>query len=222
MKGIQLLSAAVALCLSACSGGGSSPIPAQTTQQAANGTTPVQFNIKLPAKTTSSSSLPTAKRPAYISTSTVTAAIAISQTGTATTNSTITCSSTACSGSVIAPFGIDTFAVTLEDGSGKALSVGSTTATILNNQANTVNLTFDPVLYSLSIEQQIGPFGQPFTSPVVASPGITSNTSIAVIAYDADGNIIVGPGSFVDSSGNPNPVTLALTGSGAGSGPLNG
>jgi hypothetical protein len=130
------------------------------------------------------------------------------QTGNATlpaTSPSIGCTATACSGTVNAPVGSDTFAVVLYDGAGgtgNALSTGTATQTIVADQANNVNLTFNGVVASLAVA--LGASGTAGTAATIA---------LTVTALDADGNTIVGPGNYVNASGAA--VTIALSDSDA-------
>ena len=83
------------------------------------------------------------------------------------------------------------------NGSGNLLSTGSLTQTIVAGQANSVNVTFDGVVASFAI-----------ALASVVTPGIAGSVGVTVKALDADSNIIIGPGVYVNSSGNP--VTVAL------------
>jgi len=110
---------------------------------------------------------------------------------------------TTCSGTVSAPVGSDTFTVNLYDatnGTGSLLSTGTLTQTIVAGQANSVNVTFNGVVASLAV-----------AIANVVSPGTAGSVGVTVNALDADGNTIVGPGVYVNSSGTP--VTIALTNS---------
>ena len=191
---------AIAALLTGCGGGGSTlGLPAlptgspatQPTQQK-NQNVSVSFKIVVPT----ASGAAARRVPDYVSASTKSATIAV---GSATAT-TVNCTTT-CSGTVSAPVGSETFAVNLYDaanGSGNLLSTGTVTQTIVANTANSVNLTFNGVVASLSIA-----LSESVTSGTAATVGV------AVDALDADGNTIVGPGIYVDASGTP--VTIALS-----------
>jgi hypothetical protein len=101
---------------------------------------------------------------------------------------------------VNAPVGSDTFAVVLYDstsGSGNALSTGTTTQTIVADQTNSVNLTFNGIVSTIALS--VGASG---------AAGTASTIPLTVKALDADGKTIVGPGTYVNASGAP--VTIAL------------
>jgi hypothetical protein len=119
-----------------------------------------------------------------------------------TNAATVNCT-TSCSATVNALVGSDTFAVNLyggQNGTGSLLSTGSLTQTIVANTANAVSVRFNGVVASLQI-----------ASPPVATPGTAGSVAIAVNALDAAGNIIIGPGAYVNASGAL--VTIALSNS---------
>ncbi|HUA10021.1 MAG TPA: hypothetical protein VMA98_12215, partial [Candidatus Acidoferrales bacterium] len=198
----KLALVAIAALLAGCGGGGStrglpalptgSPAP-QSTQQKTQDVS-VSFTIIVP--TASGAKL--RRVPNYVSASTKSATIAVGSATPATVNCTTT-----CSGTVSAPVGSDTFTVNLYDatnGTGSLLSTGTLTQTIVAGQANSVNVTFNGVVASLAV-----------AIANVVSPGTAGSVGVTVNALDADGNTIVGPGVYVNSSGTP--VTIALTNS---------
>ncbi|HTX55826.1 MAG TPA: hypothetical protein VMD47_01860 [Candidatus Acidoferrales bacterium] len=184
-----------------CAGGGTTPrtTSAQPSPQAS---APVQkapqnvsvaFSIAIPTPPPASS-----RRPAYVSSSTKSASIAVNSGSAVTVNCTTT-----CSGTVNAPVGSDLFTVKLYDaidGAGSLLSTGSLTQTIVAGQANSVDVTFNGVVASLQMS----------VFPTV-TPGTAGSVAVGINALDADGNAIIGPGSYVDANGNP--VTIALANS---------
>jgi hypothetical protein len=186
---LTLIAAIAAGC---AGGGGSSPAPVQVT---APQSVLVQFSINVPGLSSK------ARQPAYISASTKSATISVTP-GSASTI--VNCTSV-CSGQILAPIGSDTFTVKLFDatnGTGNLLATGTLTQTIVIDQANSVTVTFNGVAVSLAIS--LNP-----TSVTIGTPK-TGGSAIAVTvnALDADGNIIVGPGAYVDTNGNPLTLTL--------------
>jgi hypothetical protein len=189
--------------LAACGGGGASLTPASHGggQQTPTGrSVAVQFTIVLPQRTGSSA----VRRPRYVSASTKSATVSVAPAtgGSPSAPTTIGCSATTCSGQVSAPVGSDIFTVKLFDqaaGAGNLLSTGTLTQTIVLDQANVVNVTFNGVVHSLAIS----------LAPAAVTFGKASTVQVVFAALDADGNTIVGPGSYVDASGNPLTVTLA-------------
>jgi virginiamycin B lyase len=148
-----------------------------------------------------------ARRPGYISAATRSAVLSVGPAGGAvSTTATIACTSV-CSETLGAPAGSDTISVALYDGSagnGNVLSTGSLTTSVVQNQDNPVNITFNPVVGSVGIG-----FGS--TSVTTGTP---SSTGVTITLRDADGNSIVGPGSPLDSHGNPLTVTASTSQSG--------
>ncbi|HTU70890.1 MAG TPA: hypothetical protein VMF11_11290 [Candidatus Baltobacteraceae bacterium] len=196
----NLASVALVALLAGCGGGGSTPsLPVQSvaspapqpTQQSPQ-SVKVSFNIIVPTASGAS-----ARRvPNYVSASTKSASIAVGSAMPTTVNCTAT-----CSGTVSAPVGSDTFTVNLYDatnGTGNVLSTGALTQTIVANTANSVNVTFNGVVASLSIV--LGASGTAGTPALIP---------VSVNALDADGNTIVGPGVYVNASDKP--LTIALS-----------
>src|SRR5581483_10644753 len=158
----------------------------------------VQFTIALPARTAAAAR----RDPRYVSASTKSAAVTVTPAGgVRAAPVVIACSSTACSGQVPAQVGSDTFAVSLYDApnaTGHLLSTGSAVQTIVLDAANVVSVTFDGVVAGLRVG-----LSQTSTTRCFAT-----TLGVAVSALDADGNTIVGPGSYVDANGNSLTVTL--------------
>ncbi len=181
--------------LAACgghSGGGSLPA---TPSNAARSVT-VSFNIVIPSATSASA----ARIPNYVSASTHTANVSVSPVGDGSGSVTAACTATACSGTISAPVGSDTFTVSLFDNAStpNLLSKGVTTQTIVAGQANTVNVTFNPVVATVT-------FGAvSFTAGTAAS-----GTALPIVAKDAAGNTIIGPGVFIDKAGTK--LTIGAT-----------
>ncbi len=174
------LCASVAL-LTACGGGGSSssslPPMAGSPAPATVATAPqaVAFSIAIPSAATSSSQ----RRVAYISAGTKSASITYGG-GSQTVNCTQTCSTTL----QVLP-GTQTFSVSLYAGAnatGGLLSTGSTVATIVAGQANTVQIVFGGVAAKLALS--LG------AAAVVA--GSPTTVPVFVHATDAAGYTIVG------------------------------
>ncbi len=192
----------LALSLSACGGGGSMVPPQGSSQPPiavphANQSVPVKFTITVPTAQTLGR-----VRPAYVSPSTQSATLSVaSQSGGGTTTTTVNCTAT-CAATISAPIGSDTFSGKLFDaqnGGGNLLSTGSLTQTIIANQANTINATFNGVVKSIAVA---------FAGAQV-TPGTAGSIGVTLKALDSDGNAIIGPGSYVDADGNPLNITLA-------------
>jgi virginiamycin B lyase len=179
--------------LAACGSG--VPRGAKTAPPPATGkTVSVAFHIVATKKPSGA-----ARKPKYVSLGTQSAAIAVSAPGLPATTTIINCALGSCDGSVDAPVATDTFTVKLYDdgnGQGNLLSAGATTQTIVQDQANSVNITFDGVPVKTTALVLDMP------NPLIGTPA-TINLSVG--AVDAAGFTIVGPGSY-----NP-PIVLTLT-----------
>ncbi|MBV9408925.1 MAG: hypothetical protein JO164_08865, partial [Candidatus Eremiobacteraeota bacterium] len=106
-----------------------------------------------------------------------------------------------CSATVSAPVGSDTFAVNLysaQNAGGSLLSTGTLTQSIIADQANSVNVTFNGVVASLSLA----------LSAAQLSVGTPAAVTVTVRALDAAGNTIIGPGGYATATGAA--LTLAL------------
>jgi hypothetical protein len=189
---------ACSLIVAACGGGGGGratvPVPAPSAAAQAGPTADVHFRIVVPSASSTSARL---RRPAYISSSTASATIAVSSNGTTAASTTVSCTTT-CSGTIAAPIGSDTFTVNLYDGAGSLLSTGALTQTITAGEANSVNVTFNGVVSSLSLR----------LSATTLTVGTSTQVTVTFRALDADANAIVGPGGYVSASGAP--LTIAL------------
>lgn len=190
-----LLAAALPACLTACGGGQGATPPAAASAKQSPQTLSVAFRIVLPQPATATAR---ARRPAYVSASTKSASIAVAP---GSTPPVVVNCTTVCSGQIGAPVGNDTFTVALLDqpnGAGHTLSTGSTTQAIVIDRANAVNVTFNGVVASVGVA----------LAPNSVPRGAAATIAVTVTGIDADGNTIVGPGTFADASGNP--VTIAL------------
>lgn len=190
-----------ALCLTACvalsaCGGGSagSGLP-QTPRGAAPASTNVRISIAIPAAPIAGAA--TRRSPRYVSTNTQSASIAVNGGTPVVANlsaGSSNCTAVAgggrtCSLSVNAPVGVDTFTETLYAGpnaGGAILSVGTTSATIVAGTANTVLLTLDGVIASLSLAVSNA-------SPPVGTP---TTIGLTVTFNDASGAAIIGDEPF--------------------------
>lgn len=186
-----------ALALGGCAGRNAAVSPAQQTRTAQ--TEQVTFRIQIPTTTSARQ-----RRPAFLSGFVKSVSIRITGPGGTTGPFVGNCSSGGfCSQTVDAPLGTDTFAVSLYDqlnATGNLLSSGSTTATIVGGQTNTVTVTFNPVVGSSTS----------VSLSATVHPGIASTTPVTLIARDPDGATIMSPGTFETSSGGPSTVTIAL------------
>ncbi len=205
MKKITGAALAAALLAGCGGGGGALVVPPGHGAQSSGKSVQVAISIKIPSAVGSSSAK---RRPAYISASTASAVVDVTPPGGPTTRSIITCSGSVCQGTVPATIGSDTFAIALNDkadGTGNTLSSGRTTATIVEGTANSVSVTFNGVVAALKVA-----FDKP--NPPVHS---ASTITVHVTALDADGNTIVGPGTYdspiVVSDGDTSGATSMTT-----------
>jgi hypothetical protein len=162
---------------------------AQTTQPSARAVS-VAFRVAIPKGSQAT------RRAQYVSASTQSMSIAV---GGAT--AVVNCSST-CEGSIDAPVGDDTFTIKLFDAqnaTGNLLATGATTQTIVADLANAVHVTLGGVAAALRLTLH----------PASIVPGSAGSAAVTVDALDADGNVIIGPGSYVDAAGNPIAIALS-------------
>jgi streptogramin lyase len=221
---------ASALALTACGGGGGgataptiaqpvTPTVIHTSSPISGATAQVVFHIDAPTIATAS----TARRPAFVSPSTASVTIALQGQATplATVNITpsspgcaTTSSGTQCSITVAAPVGTDTFVVTTwsgAGGSGSQLSSATTVATVVQNATNTVSMTLGGVVASATV----------LLGTTSVAVGTASSIAVNVVAYDAGGNIIIGPGNYttpitVTDSDASGATSLAIVGQSSG------
>jgi hypothetical protein len=211
-RGLAVLAA---LAVSACSGGGGRALPplgaspiAGSAASGPPGSAQATLHLTIPAATATAASK---RRAQYVSAATQ--SITIAQTGGPTSTVSLAATSPNCtsasSGSRtctlsfgVTPganqlFAVKAFAST--DGSGTPLAVQNLAATIVAGTANTIDITLDGVVASLSVFLQ---------NPTLTS-GQAGTTNVVVNALDASGYVIVAPGTFSDANGNPIAVTLA-------------
>lgn len=222
---------AAALVLSACGGGGSS---APATPRVAASVSPasvlVTIKIDEPAARTAAQSAK--RRPAYLSPATQSITISVDGATPVAQNLTPSGGNCAtppfgatpvCTLLASAPAGSDTFTFVTYDGTGgtgNKLSQNTVVQTIVAGQANTVAVTLDGV--------PTGVLVTPYPNqPTVVQQGTgyaisgTTPVNVAVLALDADNNVIVGPGApalavtsnsanlhVASVANNPNEFTL--------------
>jgi streptogramin lyase len=206
---------ATTLVLAAC-GGGSTPAtpgvaagpvapagagPSAAGTPATAGTGTLSFAITVPSAQASTAS----RSVKYVSPATQSVAVTLQgqTTPLATANLSTTapgCSAgtggTVCTVSVSAPAGSDTFVIAAysgANGTGQQLSVASVPATITTSSTTRVPLTLNGTVATVSLT--LGSTNVPVGTP--------ATVAVNVVALDASGNQIVGPGNF------STPVTLA-------------
>jgi hypothetical protein len=187
-----------------CAGGHSTPATPAGLATANPVSATARFTLTIPSAAATSS---TARRPAYVSSSTLSASVKVNG-GTATgvdlSVSSPNCETVpagrSCTLAVPAALGSDTFALVLYDGplsgglaTGNALSAASNfAATVTEGSAN---VTAPLVLGGLPASVDVTT-GAP---PTAGTPG---TIPLTITAYDADGNVIVGPANYTDLLGN--------------------
>ena len=191
MEALRSTTLRISLCLStallaACGGGGgtSSALPAMPgPPPPSNGGTQtpqaVAFSIAIPSATASANR----RRVAYISAGTKSASISYGA-GTQTVNCAQACNATL----QVLP-GTQTFSVSLysaANATGAILSTGSTTATIVAGQANTVQIVFGGVVARLALA----------LGSASVTAGSAATIPVTVQAIDAAGYTIVGPDPY--------------------------
>jgi len=237
MKRLHLaFTAIIAIAVVGCGGGGASTPPAggststggaapvapaaspssasgsgSGSQSKATGT--ATFTIRIPVKSTSAST--NRKKPAYVSSGTNSVAFTV---GNETTVVPLTLGSSTC------PLAMNYYSCTAQsnvpagtnetisiatyassDGSGTPLSLNSMVETITAGQNNPLTITLNGVVNTLALQYSA-------TSVVYNMPG---GFTVTLLAYDAAGDLIAGPGSLVDSAGNTVTVTLTPSGTDA-------
>jgi hypothetical protein len=200
------------LLLAGCAGGNAvsgvspfAPVAASSAQPTTNATTIAQIVITIPAK---ASGTAIRRGRAYVSPATqsmsvqVDSSVAVSQSLTANAPGCAVSSplgTLTCAVKVPAPPGPHTFTFATYDrlgGTGNLLSTNTITQTIVANVLNTLNVTLDGVPAAL----QVAPLPDSATTAGSTSTGIqffasTLPTAILIVAVDADGNYILGPGA---------------------------
>jgi hypothetical protein len=199
--------------LAACSGG-SHPLPATTTAGASAAPAAVHFSLLIPAGVATASG----RRAQYVSSSTLSGELIVNGNITVELNlgigsplCTAVSSGRTCLISTAAPIGSDSFKLTLYDGaytnnahSGNPLSAGSlfSVAVTEGSASLTVPLVLSgvPATYALNVTQQ---------PTAYATTGSGSLGAAALDVYDIDGNLIVGPGGYIDTNGNAVTFTIS-------------
>jgi len=204
---------AIVLIVGCGGGGGSHPSAAAVSSlphasASTNAVAAVSLTLTIPK---AGSAAAKARRvPAYISSSATQAAVSVNG-GTATMFSLLTSSSycqtestgLACTLTVPAPItsgsATDTFTLVLSDASGHQLSAGTLAAAVTEGAAN---VTLPLVLGGVP------------AYATISAPGLQSDVantaSLIVTAYDADGNIIVGPADYATATGGSNELRVSL------------
>ena len=179
--GKGLLGAAmIALLAAGCSGGGgSSPATPAVAKQAPKEMASVTFTMKWNSTTPSAAQ----RSPRYVP------ATALSVSVTVNAGNPQCLNAPASTLVIDAPIGNDSFAFATFDAAncqGNVLSRATVTKTIQSGVANTVSATLDGVVVAMTIA----------LSNPSPNAGVPATVNVNVAAKDADGNTIVGPGSY--------------------------
>lgn len=218
---------AFAIALTACGGGGggggsvpSGPVPTPTpTPTTAPTPTPAGTATFTLTQDSTSSITGSLRKPRYVSPNTKSITIVVNGAGTATIlnlNDASHCdASHKCSIALQAPAGNDTFLVSAYDqlnGGGNLLSRATVQATISPNGTSTVSAVLNGVVSSVTLA---------LATPLPTLHQTTTD-ALTVIAKDASGATIVGPGGYLypimltnsDTSGHSSLTKTTLTGPG--------
>ncbi len=193
---IGAATAAFAFAIASCGHGSSGVAPGFG--QRANEKVSFHITVPTPGPT------PTGVHSHYVSQGTTDAGVTVTpQGGVPYPTVYFSCTSQACTGSVPAPVGQDSFLVSLYGAHrispDTLLSTGTTVATIQPGIENIVNVTFDPVVSSIVLS----------VLPTALPPGVSGQATVTVNATDATGASIVGPGTYVNSAGAALTIDLS-------------
>jgi hypothetical protein len=229
----------VALALSACGGRSGALPPASAVTATATKAPPAATGAKLTVVIPHPVSGSTARRPAYVSPSSAQLLVAVNGGSTTTyglsassPGCTVVQSNVTCAFQIAAGAGNDAFALTIEDAAGNILSRNVVNAKLAAGVATPVNVTLDGIPASVVAVPGTGSTIEDTATPAYHVPGLLPQ-SIELEALDADGNVIVGPGSptigapsisqgsayatiVSKNSTDPNAYLLKATGGSAG------
>jgi hypothetical protein len=214
------ISLVVVLAVAGCGGGGShAASPAGTlpisSNAASGGTATTTFTLLIPAGAQTTA---TAKRRAqFVSPSTLSASVTVNPGSHTTTFDlpsgggpcTNVTGGRACNLTVVAPIGADTASLSLFDGPCTGGPPCTPTGTILG-AASAFGFTVAEGASNVTVPLVVG--GIPASVDVTAyglTGGAPSTQTLVVTAYDADGNTIVGPASYVNASGATTPIVVS-------------
>ena len=164
--------------LAGCGGGGSSPAAPPAHPSGSASTANVSVVIEVPRAASA-----TSRSPQYVSSGTANVSVTV---GALNASAPCVSPATTCSVSIAAPLGSDSFTVSLFDGSSNLLATGTTVFTVLANALNTIPLTFDGVVHSLTLS---------FNAPTIVQ-GAGASSNLTIIAQDAAGFTILQPGNY--------------------------
>ncbi len=212
----SLILASMVLAMAGCSSGAAhvapAAAPAQGGSNPAGAQSTARFSLTIPAA--GSAAAVHRRLPAYVSSSTLSASIQVNG-GAATgvdlsagsTNCTAVTGGRACIITAPAPVGSDTFKLLLYSG---PLVSGSPTGSLLSGASN-FGATIAEGSANVTVPLVLGGFP---SSVDLSAPGLIGRSPgtvpMVVTAYDSSGNTIVGPADYIDATGSPATLTLAL------------
>jgi hypothetical protein len=186
-RGVLAVAMFAAVLVGGCGGGrGGSSAPSPVAPETSGPLVPITFTIAV------SRAPQDTRRAQYVSPSTqsISGSVTPGSGGSATT-ATGNCAppATTCQVQLLAPIGLDSFTLSLyslPNGTGTLLSTGNTTLQVIAGDSHDVVVTFNGIPATLQL----------LLTPSTATTGIASGGALEVIARDAGGNIILGPGTF--------------------------
>jgi hypothetical protein len=200
----RFLAVVLAATFAGCTSGGRTAPSAPTVSTTANAV----FTLTIPNRVATS----TARATQFVSPSTLSGTITVN--GGATTELNLGSSACttvtggrACTFSVAAPIGADTFALALYDGAFTAGAHAGTQIGAASNFAVTVSEGKANVSTPLVVGG-IPKFADVFAQGLMA--GVAGTVPLTVTVYDSDGNVIVGPAAYVNAAGAAAAVTVSM------------
>jgi hypothetical protein len=186
-RGMLVVAMFAAVLVGGCGGGGgASSAPSPVAPGTSGPLVPITLTVAV------SRAPQDARRAQYVSPSTQSISGSVTPTsGGSATTATGNCAppATTCQVQLLAPIGLDSFTLSLNslpNGTGTLLSTGGTTLQVIAGDNHDVVVTFNGIPATLQL----------LLTPSTATTGVASGGALEVIARDAGGNIILGPGTF--------------------------
>ena len=194
-----LASAVCASFVVGCSGAGGSPTATSGGGPGAASNSRANVTFQMQWVASSSSQAATLRRsPKYLAPTALSVSIQVLGAPASTTTTTIEYMNNPQSTLTFpAPTGLDTFEIQTYDeanGKGNVLSSAFVTQTVSAGSANVVTAILDGIIKSLAVS----------VSPLQPTAGTASTMTVSATGYDADGNVIVGPGTYAA------PIALSI------------
>ena len=201
MKRLACSTAAAALVLAACGGHSGTLLPAAKAITTATKSPATPSGAKLSVVIPHPSTTSQTRRPAYVSPSSAQLVVAVNGGPSTTYGLTATspgCSvvatNTTCTFTIPAAAGDDTLALSIEDATGTVLSHNVVSAKLAPGVATPVNVTLAGIPASVIVAPGVNSGIEDGPTPAYHVPGLAQRP-VELEALDADGNIIIGPGS---------------------------